>query len=204
MAESKTPFEGQTVVISGGSKGLGLALAEEFGRQGGHVVIFARNQDEVMQAAECLRWRGISAEAHACDVSDKEGVASMLREVESSHYGIDVLVNNAGVIHVGPAESMTAEDFEQALDIMLWGMVHATLAVLPGMKARRHGRVVNITSIGGKVSFPHVLPYATAKFAAVGFSEGLHSELSGTGVKVITVVPGFIRTASFLNADFYG
>jgi NAD(P)-dependent dehydrogenase (short-subunit alcohol dehydrogenase family) len=182
-------FKSQTVVISGGSKGLGLALAEEFGRQGAHVVIFARNEDEVRQAAECLRWRGISTEGHACNVTDRDSLASLLRDVEARRAGIDVLVNNAGVIQVGPMDSMLPEDFQQAMDIMLWGMVHATLAVLPGMKARRRGRIVNITSLSGKVAVPHLLPYATAKFAAVGFSEGLRAELSAPASRWLPLFP---------------
>jgi NAD(P)-dependent dehydrogenase (short-subunit alcohol dehydrogenase family) len=204
VAGTEKSFQGQTVVISGGSKGLGLALAEEFGLKGAHVVIFARTEDEVHQAAECLRWHGISAEGHACDVADRDALASLLRDIESRRAGIDVLVNNAGIIQVGPMDSMLPEDFQQAMDIMLWGMVHGTLAVLPGMKARQRGRIVNITSLGGKVAVPHVLPYATAKFAAVGFSEGLRAELAGTGVKAVTVVPGLMRTGSFLNAEFHG
>ena len=90
------------------------------------------------------------------------------------------------------------------MDVMFWGTVYPTLAVLPQMIRRRQGRIANITSTGGKVSVPHLLPYCCAKFAAVGFSEGLRAELRRHGIKVTTVVPGLMRTGSHLNAQFKG
>jgi short-subunit dehydrogenase len=115
-----------------------------------------------------------------------------------------VLVNNAGVISVGPWQTLTHEDFGEMLDIQLWGVLNTTLAVLPSMVERGGGRIANVTSVGGKISVPWLLPYSTAKFAAVGLSEGLRAELAGTGVKVTTVVPGLMRTGSFLAAYFKG
>jgi short-subunit dehydrogenase len=113
-------------------------------------------------------------------------------------------VNNAGVIAVGPLQTQTLDDFDEMLAIQFWGVVNCTLAVLPGMTERRRGRIANVTSVGGKISVPWLLPYNAAKFAAVGFSEGLRAELAGTGVKVTTVVPGLMRTGSFLAAYFKG
>jgi NAD(P)-dependent dehydrogenase (short-subunit alcohol dehydrogenase family) len=86
------------------------------------------------------------------------------------------------------------------MDVIYWGTIYPTLAVLREMKARRYGRIVNVTSIGGKASIPHLLPYSGAKYAAVGFSQGLRAELAGSGVTVTTIVPGLMRTGSFLNA----
>jgi short-subunit dehydrogenase len=99
---------------------------------------------------------------------------------------------------------MTIDDYREAMAINFWGTLHTTLEVLPSMTARRTGRIVNITSIGGKIAVPHLLPYSASKFAAVGFSEGLRAELSGSGVKVVTVVPGLMRTGSPRNATFRG
>jgi short-subunit dehydrogenase len=90
------------------------------------------------------------------------------------------------------------------MDTIFWGMVYPTLSVLPAMIERGRGRIVNITSVGGKVSMPHLLPYSCAKFAAVGFSEGLHTELKRFGINVLTVVPGLMRTGSHLHARFKG
>jgi short-subunit dehydrogenase len=117
---------------------------------------------------------------------------------------IDILVNNAGILSVGPLQSHTLDDFREAMDVMFWGMVYPTLAVLPSMIEHGRGRIVNITSIGGKVSLPHTLPYNCAKFATVGFSEGLHAELRRFGINVLTVVPGLMRTGSHINAHFKG
>jgi short-subunit dehydrogenase len=116
--------------------------------------------------------------------------------------GIDILINNAGVIQVGPIESLELADFEQAMQVMFWGPLYMTLAVLPGMRERRAGNIVNITSIGGKVSVPHLIPYCCAKFAGVALSEGLSVELRPAGIRVLTVVPGLMRTGSHLGASF--
>ncbi len=117
---------------------------------------------------------------------------------------IDILVNNAGIISAGPWHTLTRQDFEEFMDSMFWGMFNMTMAVLPQMRARKSGRIVNITSIGGKVSVPHLLSYSSAKFAAVGFSEGLHAELARDGIKVITVAPGLLRTGSHVNTTMKG
>jgi short-subunit dehydrogenase len=115
---------------------------------------------------------------------------------------IDVLINNAGQIQVGPSEVMRLTDFERAMRVHFWGPLHTTLAVLPRMRARRDGRIVNISSIGGKISVPHLLPYSASKFALTGLSEGLHAELKREGIAVTTVCPGLMRTGSPRNAEF--
>jgi short-subunit dehydrogenase len=99
---------------------------------------------------------------------------------------------------------MSLADYEEAMATNFWGMLYPTLGVLPGMRERRAGRIVNITSIGGKLGIPHLLPYSASKFAAVGFSQGLRAEVAGDGIKVVTVVPGLMRTGSPRNAIFRG
>jgi short-subunit dehydrogenase len=99
---------------------------------------------------------------------------------------------------------MTVEDFHTALAAMCLGPVHVTLATLPHLRRQGTGHIINITSIGGKIATPHILPYTCAKYGAVGFSEGLRAELAGTGVTVTTVVPGLMRTGSHLRAVFKG
>jgi short-subunit dehydrogenase len=115
-----------------------------------------------------------------------------------------VLVNNAGVIQVGPIELMTPEDFELAMQSHFWAPLNTILAVLPSMREKKSGRIVNISSIGGKVSVPHLVPYSASKFALVGLSKGLRAELMKDGIKVTTVCPGLMRTGSPRNADFKG
>ena len=197
-------FDNKLVLITGGSKGLGFVMAREFGGQGAQVVILARHGDEVAEAEERLRAEGLNVEGHACDVSRQDEIESLIDDVQARLGPIDVLVNNAGTIEVGPVDTMTIDNVKGAMDIMFWGVVYPTMKLLPAMRARDSGRIVNITSIGGKVAVPHLLPYNAATFAAVGFSEGLQGELGTTGVKVVTVVPGLMRTGSFVNALFHG
>ena len=114
------------------------------------------------------------------------------------------LMNNAGIIQVGPVEEMTPEDFENSLKIHFWAAYNTTQLVLPEMKARGAGRIVNISSIGGKISLPHLLPYSVGKFALVAYSHGLRAEVARHGVVVTTVCPGLMRTGSHVNAHFKG
>jgi len=196
---------GKVVFITGGSRGLGLAMAEEFARRGAKIAICARDAEELVRARQCVeRETHVTVSTFVCDVSNRTQVENTIREVQDQLGAIDVLVNNAGIISVGPVENQSMGDFEEAMKINFWSQVYATLAVLPEMRRGSEGRIVNITSIGGKVSVPHLLPYSCSKFAAVAFSEGLRAELAHTGVKVVTVAPGLMRTGSHINADFKG
>jgi NAD(P)-dependent dehydrogenase (short-subunit alcohol dehydrogenase family) len=197
-------LDGKTVLITGGSRGLGLVMAREFARSGARVAICARDVEELDRARMDLVRRGARVISVQCDVTDKEQVSEMVRAVSERFGRIDVLVNNAGVIEVGPMEVMTLEDYEEAMKTHFWGPLYATLSVLPEMRKRRDGRIVNITSIGGKISVPHLLPYSASKFALVGFSEGLRAELKKDGIVVTTVCPGLMRTGSPRNATFKG
>ena len=198
-------LQGKIVLITGGSRGLGLALAEEFARRGAQIAICARDAEELERARQTIeRHGGGAVMTFICDVSDREQVETTVQKVQH-HFGfIDVLVNNAGATAVGPIENQTIHDFEEAMKVNFWSQVYSTLAALPGMRERGDGRIVNITSIGGKVSLPHLLPYSCSKFAAVAFSEGLRAELGNTNVKVVMVAPGLMRTGSHINAEFKG
>src|ERR671920_560328 len=197
-------LRGRVVLITGGSRGLGLALAREIGARGGRLAICGRDPESLERARASLSRSGAEVIAVPCDVTDRDSVQELVEEVERTLGPIDVLINNAGVIEVGPAETMSVADYEEALGTNFWGMLYPTLAVLPGMRQRRGGRIVNITSIGGKLGIPHLLPYSASKFAAVGFSQGLRAEVAADGIKVVTVVPGLMRTGSPRNAIFRG
>ncbi len=195
---------GKVVVISGGSRGLGLALADAFARQGAKLAICARNTEALERARQELSGRGAEVLALPCDITDHEQVQQFIHSV-TEHYGrIDVLVNVAGIMTLGPVRVQTYKDFEDSMNIMFWGAFHTIMVVLPQMIDRKDGHIVNITSIGGKISVPHLLPYSAAKFALVGFSEGLHAELAKYGIHVLTVVPGLMRTGSHLNITTKG
>ncbi len=200
----RSDLRGEVALITGASRGLGFLLAQGFAAEGCPLAICARDGAELERAREALEAGGATVLALACDVTDRGAVERMI-EAATRHYGhVDLLVNNAGVITAGPLRNMTLADFESAMAVMFWGLVYPTLAVLPQMIERGQGRIVNVTSIGGKVAVPHLLPYACAKFAAVGFSEGLRAELARDGVTVTTIAPGLMRTGSFLNAFFKG
>lgn len=206
MARSRRPLDltDQVALVTGGSRGLGFLLARELGREGCRVAICARDETELQRAKDDLERYGIEVMTVRCDVSDRAQVDRMVEEVTLRWGGVDILVNNAGVMQVGPIQAMAIEDFEQAMGVMYWGVLHSTLAVLPQMRQRKNGRIVNITSVGAKVSVPHLLPYSSAKFAALGLSEGLRAELSRDGITVTTIVPGLMRTGSHVNAYFKG
>jgi NAD(P)-dependent dehydrogenase (short-subunit alcohol dehydrogenase family) len=197
-------LKGKTVLITGGSRGLGLVLAREFAEEGANVAICARDPAELEKASADLAGRGASVFAFPCDVTDRAQVKELIQVVRRRFGGVDVLVNNAGVIQVGPLEVMTLEDFEQAMAVHFWGPLYATLEVLPHMRARREGRIINISSIGGKVSVPHLVPYSASKFALAGLSDGLRAELAKDNIYVTTVCPGLMRTGSPRNATFKG
>jgi short-subunit dehydrogenase len=197
-------LQNKIVLITGGSRGLGLQLAREFGTQQARIAICGRDPSALERAEEELTRRGVKTFSSVCDVSDRRQVTTLIAEVTQQLGPIDVLVNNAGIIRVGPFQQMELSDFEQALGVMFWGPLYTTLAVLPSMREQKQGSIVNIISIGGKVSVPHLLPYSCAKFAALALSQGLHSELAPDGIHVTTIVPGLMRTGSHLNAEFKG
>ncbi|HEX8271264.1 MAG TPA: SDR family NAD(P)-dependent oxidoreductase [Longimicrobiaceae bacterium] len=195
---------GEVALVTGGSRGLGLLLARELAAAGCPVAICARDERELDAARADLEGRGAQVLAFRCDVSVREEVEAFVRAATERFGRVDLLVNNASILQAGPLEAMTLGDFERAMAVNFWGSVYAAFAVLPQMRARRRGRIANVTSIGGKVAIPHLLPYDCAKFAAVAFSEGLRAELAKDGIRVTTVVPGLMRTGSPMNAEMHG
>jgi NAD(P)-dependent dehydrogenase (short-subunit alcohol dehydrogenase family) len=192
----------KVVLITGGSRGLGLVLARQLLQRGAQLAICARDELELERARADLDHGSVLTVP--CDITDRRQVQTMVDVVQGHFSRIDVRINNAGAIQVGPVELMTLEDYEEAMKVHFWGPLYAVLAVLPAMRQRRQGRIVNISSIGGKVSMPHLLPYNASKFALVGLSEGLRAELAKDGVVVTTVCPGLMRTGSPRNAFFKG
>ncbi|HYX57706.1 MAG TPA: SDR family NAD(P)-dependent oxidoreductase [Streptosporangiaceae bacterium] len=197
-------LHGEVAVVTGASRGLGLLLARELAGQGCPLVICARDAAELERAADELRAAGAEVTTVACDVTD-EATPQLLIDTAVQRYGrLDILVSNAGVIQVGPVQATQIGHYEMAMNTMALAPARLALTALPVMRRQGHGRIVTIGSIGGKISVPHLLPYSTAKFAAVGFSEGLRAELGRGPVTVTTVVPGLMRTGSHLQARFTG
>lgn len=196
-------LSGRVIVITGGSRGLGLALARAFLHRGAKVALLGRDAESLARAHQFLAGMG-QVYVRPCDVRDEHQVSEAVNDVRRQFGEIDVLVNNAGTLTVGPMDTMTADEYRESLDVFFWGPLHTTMAVLPDMRKRRSGRIINISSIGGKISVPHLLPYSVGKFALSGFSEGLRASLVKENVYVTTVYPGLMRTGSPRNADFKG
>lgn len=197
-------FANKTVVISGGSRGLGLEMARCFAAEGAHLALMARDAEELERAGRELESRGAEVLLLRCDIRNQEDVEKNIRRVIDWKGRVDVLVNNAGVIQVGPYEHMDRDDFQSALGVHLWGPLQLMRAAIPYMKRQRGGRIVNIASFGGKVAVPHLLPYCASKFALVGLSDGIRAEIAKHGIRVTTVCPGLMRTGSHVNASFRG
>ena len=204
MGKTEENLAGKVAIVTGASSGLGLEMAREMARQGARIVICARTEDELERAAEDLRSLGTEVLAVPTDVGNEEDCQRLVQGALDRFGQVDVLVCNAGVIQVGQYRSMDSADFHQAMDIMFFGTLYPILAVLPHMRERRKGRIGLVTSIGGKISVPYLLPYNASKFAAVGLGEGLYAELARDGISVTTIVPGLMRTGSYLNAQFAG
>ncbi len=204
-----TAMKGKIVVVTGGSRGLGLAIARVFGKHGAHLVLASRSGEQLQRAVGVLHQEGAIANPSTaltvvCDVTKPEDCARLVQETTQRYGRVDVLINCAGIINVAPFQDQPLSAFHEAMDANFFGSLHTIQAALPGMQERGSGSIVNIASIGGKIGVPHMLPYVASKFALVGFSEGLHAELSGTGVSVTTVCPGLMRTGSHGNAKFGG
>lgn len=197
-------FRGRSVIITGGSRGLGLELARQLVRQQARLTLIARDLIELKRAEQELTALGAEVLTVSCDVRRQKEVVEAVARTVTAMGRVDVLINNAGIIQVGPMDEMSLADFEDAMAVHFFGPLYFTLAVLPHMSVGGGGRIVNISSIGGKIAVPHLLPYSASKFALTGFSEGLRAELRQKNILITTVCPGLMRTGSTRNAVMKG
>src|ERR1700746_1923109 len=198
------PLYDKVVLITGGSRGLGLVLARHVCARGGNVAIIARAPDELVRAKTDLVPRGGKVLTVECDLLDAGQIQLAVRKIIDRFGKIDLLINNAGIIEVGPLEHMTREDFERAMQLHFWAPFELISHIVPEMRTWGEGRIVNISSIGGKMAVPHLAPYSASKFALTGFSDALRAELARDYIYVTTVAPGMMRTGSHVNAKFKG
>jgi short-subunit dehydrogenase len=197
-------FTGKTVVITGGSRGLGLTIARQLAAEGARLALIARDENELARACAELRKAGAETFAAPCDLLDREQSLGAIEKI-FQHYGaIDVLINNAGMIEVGPLANMQREDFEKSMRLHFWAPFNLIEQVVPHMRRAGGGRIVNIASIGGKMAVPHLAPYCASKFALVGLSDAFRAELARDRICLTTVTPGLMRTGSQVNAKFKG
>src|SRR4029453_4688865 len=197
-------LRGKVAVITGGSRGLGLVLARHICAQGGSVALIARDPDELGRAKADLAAHGGVVLTIQCDLLDAAQIEAAVRQIIDRFGKIDILINNAGIIEVGPLEHMTREDFEHAMHLHFWAAYELVSQIVPEMRTRGGGRIVNISSIGGKVAVPHLAPYSVSKFALTGFSDAIRAELARDNIYVTTVAPGMMRIGSHVNAKFKG
>jgi short-subunit dehydrogenase len=208
--------DGAVVLVTGSSRGLGFGIASRFAKSKRiRLVLTARKAEELELAkAKLLKlhkhMQPEDIHVIAADLADPSECKRLIGEILARFGRIDVLVNNAGIIEVGPAQVQPIEAFERAMQINCMAALHTTWAALPHLRQQqplagsRRAAIVNIASIGGKIAVPHMLPYTTAKFALVGFSEGLHAELHRDNILVTTVCPGLMRTGGEDHAEFVG
>ena len=184
--------------------GSACSCAEELLRRGFVVHGGARDADELRGAARILAAAvpGGRFVAHVCDVREQDAVSGSSTRSSTPHGRLDAAFHVAGVIQVGHIDTVTLGHFHDAVDTMLWGPVHLALAALPLMRDAGHGRLGIVSSVGGLVAVPRLVPYSVAKFGAVGLAEGLYAELAGTGVTVTAVTPGLMRTGGHTHARF--
>ncbi|MFI9201138.1 SDR family NAD(P)-dependent oxidoreductase [Streptomyces sp. NPDC053048] len=195
---------GRAALVTGSSRGLGLLIARELARRGCSVLLCARDEEELAVAGTMLRDQGADVALLACDVTDKHAPQRLVTAAHDAFGRLDVLVNNAGTVQVGPLSAMTEADFRDAMETMYFAPLRLVMAAVPALRERGGGRIVNISSVGGRIAAPHLLPYVGAKFAAAGLSEGLRAELAAEDISVTTVLPGLMRTGSHTAARFSG
>jgi NAD(P)-dependent dehydrogenase (short-subunit alcohol dehydrogenase family) len=189
-----------TAIITGASTGIGRAVAVQLAKQfSGRVVLNARQEGLLNETAEMVRQAGGQAVTVPGDVSDKELHRKLVDTCLTEFGSVDLLVNNAGLARPGSVSKLTPEDWEFVFKVNFFGALYAIYEVLPHFSKQGQGKIVNVASVAGKVSFPGSVCYAASKFAMTGMSEGMAAELSQQNIDVITVCPGWVRTEFFSN-----
>lgn len=181
-----------SIIVTGAASGIGAGIAAELARLGHHVIISDVQLEGARATAAQIRTEGGSSEAVALDVTSDESVAAALRAVSRP---IDVLVNNAGLQHVASLEEFPIARWDYLIQVMLTGVARLTRAVLPGMRERRFGRIVNIGSIHSLVASPYKSAYVAAKHGLVGFSKAIALETAETDITINTICPSYVKTA---------
>lgn len=197
-------FRGRVVLVIGGSRGLGYALAEDLARGGARVTIAGRDAETIERARRRLADEGLVVDGMRCDARRKDDVDALITHVEAQSGPVDVLVNDLGVIEVGSVWDQSLDDFRESIETHVFGPLHAMRAVLPSMRSRGRGHIVNIASIGGLVGVPHLAPYCAGKFGLVGLSQAYAAEIAHDGIALTLVCPGLMRTGSPDHATFKG
>jgi short-subunit dehydrogenase len=197
-------FKDKIALITGGSRGLGLEIARQICAQEGKVALIARDAEELARAKSELDRFATDVLTIQCDLLESAQIRSAVQQALQHFRKIDILINNAGIIEIGPLAHMQLKDFDRAMRVHFWAPFILQLLIVPHMRAIAGGRVVNISSIGGRIAVPHMAPYSASKFALTGFSDAMRPELAWDNIYVTTVTPGLMRTGSHVYASFTG
>lgn len=201
---TRLDFKGKVVVITGGSRGLGLEMARIVAAQGAKLAICARSEEHLARAVDELTGSGAEVQAISADLSDPAEAPRVVQAIIERFGRIDVLINNAGMMLVAPENVLGTEDYHRVMDANCWSALYMTQAALPYFRRQGGGHIANISSIGGKIAVPHMLPYSVSKFALTALSEGLAAELKKDNIHVTTVIPNLMRTGSPRNISLKG
>lgn len=202
-SRSRYSFKDKVVVITGGSRGLGLVLARELAAQGASLGLMARDAVELARARRSIDSDSL-VQLLPADVTDPAQVEQAFSTMIRRFGRIDVVINNAGQILSAPFDDTTVEDFKSMLDVHFWGTLNVSRAALPHLARHGNGRIINICSIGGRVPVPHLSAYCASKYAQAGLSAVMAEELRSKGIRITTVLPGLMRTGSHIQAWFKG
>ncbi len=208
MASTLFDLTGKTALITGGGSGLGYAIARGLAEAGATVILNGRRREKLEDAAAVLRADGLHAGIAPFDVADSSAVRTGVAEAATTHGPIDILVNNAGMQHRQPIEDFSDADWLRLLNTNLNAPFFVARAVIPSMKARRAGKIINICSVLSFISRPTIVPYAASKGGLAMFTKGVAVELASHNIQVNGIAPGFYKTemntALFNNPEFDG
>ncbi len=198
MKNSHGLKDGVRVIITGASSGIGKALAVLLAKEyKAKLVLNARSEKLLESAVQLVEAAGGQAVGVKGDIADESLSKQLVATCTEKFGGVDILVNNAGLAKPGKVDELTPEDWKYVFGVNFFGALYATYAVLPSFMEQGHGKIVNVSSVAGKVSFPGSVCYAASKFALTGMSEGMGAELAKKNIDVITVCPGWVRTEFF-------
>jgi 3-oxoacyl-[acyl-carrier protein] reductase len=193
MADQRS-LEGKTALVTGGSRGIGLAIAHRLGEMGAHVSICARDTSRLEGAVNELKRKGVRALGMHADVTLPSDIELLVQQTEASLGSIEILVNNAGTAYFGPVQAATEVVWNSVLDTNLKGVFLLTKAVAPGMIERRSGHIINIASLAGKNSFAGGAVYCASKWGLLGFTHSAAEDLRAYGIRVSAICPGSVAT----------
>jgi short-subunit dehydrogenase len=197
-------FKNKNVLITGGASGIGFIMGRKIlERSASKLIIWDINEDAMLSVAARLSKQGYSVATYLVDVANPDDVLKAAEEVQKNHGGVDILINNAGIVRGKKFEQQSMEDIKNTMDINSLGFMYVARALLPQLQKKERGYIVNITSAAGLTPNPGMAVYAASKWAAVGWSESLNLELkkSQSKVKVLTVMPSYINTGMFAGVN---